>query len=143
MVYYNYKTDTRCIMKSQQHEKRGFIRVPFHTAVEVQVPGRTIRSRDEINISMSGIRVTMSDEAPPVETECQVRVILGTAEKQVIINANGRTIRSQPGTLAVEFLDLDLDSYQHLQQLIVNNADDPVRAEEEFAAHWGIRKSQH
>ena len=126
-------------MSELRTEKRGFIRIPFHTEVEVQVSGRIIRTREEVDISMSGIRVNTGDEAPSMESGCQVRVILGMAEKQVIINANGKVIRSQPGTLAVEFTDLDIDSYRHLRQLIVNNAEDPARAEREFAAHWGIR----
>jgi len=40
----------------------------------------------------------------------------------------------------VKFIDLDLDSYQHLRQLILNNAEDPGRAELEFIAQWGTRK---
>lgn len=127
-------------MVAQLTEKRGFSRVPFNTEVEVQVQDRSIRSRDGINISMSGIRLSTREAIPPAETPCQVRIALGGSENPIIIDAKGKMVRSQEGSLAVEFTELDLDSYHHLQQLIVNNAADPERAEQEFSAHWGIRK---
>jgi len=126
-------------MSVRPMEKRGFIRVPFKTDVEVRAQGRTIRSQAELNISMSGIRLCTSEAVPPAETPCQVTIILGKTEEPVIIEAKGKTIRSQAGSLAVEFSELELDSYLHLQQLVINNADDPKRAEQEFHAHWGIR----
>ncbi len=108
--------------------------------VEVRAQGRSIRSQEGIDISMSGIRLSTREAIPPAETPCQVTIVLGGSENPVIIEAKGKMVRSQEGSLAVEFTELDLDSYHHLQQLIVNNADDPERAEQEFAAHWGIRK---
>jgi hypothetical protein len=127
-------------MVAQLTEKRGFSRVPFNTEVEVRAQGRSIRSREGIDISMSGIHLSTRETVPPAETPCQVRIALGGSENPVIIDAKGKMVRSREGSLAVEFTELDLDSYQHLQQLIVNNAVDPERAEQEFSAHWGIRK---
>jgi len=127
-------------MPAKSTEKRGFSRVPFNTEVEVRVQGRSIRSQEGINISMSGIRLSTREAIPPAEAPCQVTIILGGSENPVIINAKGKIVRTQAGSLAVEFSELDLDSYHHLQQLIVSNADDPERAEQEFSVHWGIRK---
>jgi hypothetical protein len=129
-------------MVAQSTEKRGFSRVPFNTQVEVRAKGRLIRSQEGVNISMSGIRLTTAEAIPPAETPCQVTIVLGGMEHPVIIEAKGKMVQSQEGSLAVEFTELDLDSYHHLQQLIINNADDPERAEQEFTAHWGIRKPQ-
>ena len=126
-------------MNDQPTEKRGFIRVPFKTDVEVRVEGRSIRSQADLNISMSGIHLRTSEAVPPQETPCQVTILLGKSGEPVLIEAKGKTIRSQPGNLAVEFSELELDSYNHLRQLIMNNAEDPARAEREFHAHWGIR----
>ena len=127
-------------MVAQSTEKRGFSRVPFNTQIEVRAKGRLIRSQEGVNISMRGILLTTAEAIPPAETPCQVTIVLGGTEHPVIIDAKGTMVRSQEGSLAVEFTELDLDSYHQLQRLIVNNADDPERAEQEFAAHWGIRK---
>ncbi len=130
-------------MVSQLTEKRGFSRVPFNTEVEVRAEGRSIRSQEGIDVSMSGIRLSTREAIPPAGAPCQVTIVLGESENPVIIGAKGKMVRSQEGSLAVEFIELDIDSYQHLQQLIVSNAEDHERAEQEFAAHWGIRKPRH
>jgi hypothetical protein len=129
-------------MTGQTGEKRGFIRIPFNTKVEVRAQGRTIRSLEGINLSMSGIRLTTGDAVPVAETPCQVKITLSASEDRLLIEANGKVIRSEPGSLAVEFMELDLDSYHHLRQIILNNADDPEKAEKEFMAHWGIRETR-
>jgi hypothetical protein len=127
-------------MASGPNEKRGFIRVPFNTTVEVRVQDRVIQSQEGVNISMSGLRLSTREAIPPAGVPCQVTINLGGSENPIRIEAKGTTVRSHGGGLAVKFIDLDLDSYQHLRQLIVNNAGDPDRAEQEFGAHWGIRK---
>jgi len=126
-------------MSKQREEKRGFIRIPFNTEVEVQSEGRSIRSREGINLSMSGIRLSTADATPAPGSPCQVLITLRASEQRVLIEAKGSVIRSAPGSLAAEFKELDLDSYNHLRQLILNNADEPQRAEKEFTTHWGIR----
>jgi hypothetical protein len=65
--------------------------------------------------------------------------MLSSFESKLLIEADGKIIRSEPSSLAVEFTRLDLDSYHHLRQLILNNTDDPEKAEQEFSSHWGIR----
>ncbi len=130
-------------MTSQTPKRRDFIRVPFNTEAEVTARDRTIRSRDEIDISLSGLRLsadTGDDSAFEADTPCSARIVLAAGDNQVVIEATGKIRRSEPGSLAVEFTGLDLDSYQHLRQLILNNTDEPEKAEQEFAAHWGIRR---
>jgi len=139
LLVYWYTGNREVAMTVSASDKRGFIRVPFNTEVEVRVEGRTIRSREGIDLSMSGIRLTIGDEPPVACTSCQVKIILQALESGPHIEASGRVIRSAPGSLAIKFEELDLDSYHHLRQLILNNANDPETAEKEFTAHWGIR----
>lgn len=127
-------------MTGDPSDKRGFIRIPFDTEVEIDAGMDIIRSNRGINLSMSGLHLTAADAAPPVGTPCRVSIILQTAALRVVIKAGGQISRSGPGDLAVEFSDLDLDSYFHLRQLILLNTDDPERAEREFTTHWGIRR---
>jgi hypothetical protein len=121
-------------------DKREFIRVPFTTEVEIQAGDRTIGSTSGIDISLSGLRLSTDRAVPPAGTPCEARIILHAFEERVVIQAKGTVIRIGPGWVAVEFTELDLDSYHHLRQLVLNNAADPERADREFAAHWGIRR---
>jgi hypothetical protein len=128
-------------MTAQQEERRGFVRVPFNTEVVIEGEGKTIQSREGINLSMSGIRILTSDSIPPPGSPCQVKILLQAAESRLPIEARGMVVRSEPGFLAVQFTELDLDGYHHLRQIILNNTDEPEKAEREFATHWGIRET--
>lgn len=127
-------------MTDEPVDRRDFLRVPFNTEVEVKAGARVIRSNKGINISMSGLHFSSDEPAAPPGTPCHARVILSAPGHRLAIEADGSIIRSEPGSLTVEFTGLDLDSYHHLRQLILNNTDDPEKAEQEFIAHWGIRR---
>jgi len=129
-------------MTIQTDDRRGFIRVPLDTRAEVLVQGQTFRAGEEIDLSMSGVRLSVSGAPPAPGSACRVRIQLPTAGDRVVIEAEGTVIRSVPGSLAIEFTDLDPDSYFHLKNLILNNASDPEQAEQEFTSHWGIRPAR-
>ncbi len=129
-------------MGNQHQDRRGFTRIPFHTEVEVRAGGSIARSKDGFDVSMSGLSLAVESLdaaafAPGVP--CEIRILLSASADQVPIEARGVIIRSAPGDLAVEFSELDLDSYQHLRLLILNNTAEPEKAEREFASHWGIK----
>jgi hypothetical protein len=126
-------------MVDRKEERRGFVRVPFNTEVEVEANGKTVRSREEINLSMSGIRLNTNEAIPSPGSTCRVKILLQASDNRVTLGANGKVVWSAPGTLAVEFSDLDLESYHHLRNIILNNTDEPEKAEREFTSHWGIR----
>ncbi len=138
------KLDEEILMKTGRlGDRRNFIRVPFSTEVEIDAGNGPLRSDRDITISMCGMSLSVVDQdaaLPPVGAFCRVSVVLQAFENSVIIEAGGKVTRSEPGSLAVEFTELDLDSYHHLRQLILNNTDDPEKAEQEFVAHWGIRQ---
>jgi hypothetical protein len=127
-------------MDKHAGEKRAFIRVPFRMNTSIRTRDRSIWSSSTLDISMSGLRIASSEEPPPEGTQCEIEIVLAETPSSVIIEAGGTIVRSEPGTLAVHFTEVDIDSFEHLQLLILNNAEDPERAEQEFGAHWGIRK---
>ncbi len=124
----------------EQNEKRGFTRIPFKTEAEVFVNQRVIRSAGGIDVSMKGLRLATDALVEP-GTLCRAVIRLRGETPPVIIETAGTIVRSTPGSLAVEFIELDFDSYQHLRNLILLNAEDPEKAEREFIAHWGIREA--
>jgi hypothetical protein len=127
-------------MDTRPREKREFVRVPFTTKAEIQIGDLSIRSSSGINISLNGLRLATEQSVADEGDACIIKIILKAFDHHVIIEAQGQVARTGPGYLAVVFTELDPDSYLHLRQLIINNADDPLRAEEEFDTHWGIRR---
>ena len=127
-------------MPDETGNRRGFIRVPFRTEVEIEAGDRILRSEKEIDVSMSGLRLSGEGALLAPGVSCRVSIILPTDGDRISIEARGRVIRSESGSLSLEFTELDFDSYHHLRQLILSNTDNPEKAEEEFIAHWGIRR---
>jgi hypothetical protein len=121
-------------------ERREFVRVPFRTATSVRTEERTFWASSTLDLSMNGIRIATQEKAPAPGTACEIEMVLSEGEPPVIIEARGTVIRSDPGTLAMHFTEVDLDSYRHLREIITNNADDPEKAEQQIRSHWGIRK---
>jgi len=144
MLYSKCDINRMTTMTRPENDKREFVRVPFRMGTTVRTSDRTIRSStsNTLDISMNGIRVATTESIPPEGTSCDVEIVLAEAPDPVIIEARGSVVRSEPGTLAVHFSEVDVDSYEHLRQLILNNSEDPERAEREFGAHWGIRTAR-
>ncbi len=127
-------------MAADEKDKRDFIRVPLKTEVAVRTGGRVIRAAVDLNLSMNGIAFRTDQAVPAEGAACTVQIFLTGLEQRIAIEAEGAVVRTVPGSLAVEFTELDLDSYHHLRRLILSNTNDPDRAEREFEAHWGIRR---
>ena len=128
-------------MPGKPPDRRSFIRIPFKTAVRIEAGGKIIRADGEFDISMNGIRVPYAGSVPD-GTRCRVTVVLQATPAEVAIRAAGKITRTDEINLAVEFTELDPDSYSHLRRLILSNAKDPAKAEQEFESHWGIRRPQ-
>lgn len=131
-------------MAGQHDERRSFVRVPFKTEVVITAGDWSLRATSGIDISMSGLHITglaRADTGKPLPgTSCRVSIRLQAAGNRALIEADGRILRSGPGELALEFIEIELDGYNHLRQLILNNADDPDRAEQQFNEHRGIKR---
>jgi hypothetical protein len=131
-------------MTGHHDERRGFVRVPFNTVVEIAAGDWSLQAKNGIDISMSGLHITglaRTDTGKPLPgTSCRVSIRLQAAGNRALIEADGRVLRSGPGELAVEFIEIELDGYHHLRQLILNNTDDPDQAEQQFNEHRGIKR---
>lgn len=115
--------------------KREFTRVSIKMKVRVTHGDTVIFSEEGKDISMKGLYL-YCDKTLPVGTECDVTIFFGDLE----INTKGIVKRSTESALAVEFTQLDIESYDHLQNLIIYNTSEIDRVEEEFKSHLGIKR---
>jgi hypothetical protein len=129
-------------VKDELADRRAFGRVPFRVDTTVRTRDRTIRSSSTLDISMNGLRISIREAAPPAGTPCEITIMLSGGRPAAVFEARGSIVRSEHGTLAVHLTEMDLDSYQHLRQIVINNALDPERAEREISERKGIRSSR-
>ncbi|MFN8058864.1 MAG: PilZ domain-containing protein [Vicinamibacterales bacterium] len=90
------------------------------------------------NVSLKGVYF-LPDKWVPVGTECQVTIRFAGPTSSLKIEGSGRIVRSDESGLGIEFLDMTVDSLEHLRNLVRYNATDIAQVEREFADHVGIK----
>lgn len=121
-------------------ERRQFSRVSIQVEGELAVDdAMTIRgvSRD---VSLNGLFM-LCDTSLPVGANCRVTLFLGDREAHTRVEAHGRVVRREDAGVGLTFTEImGLDSFEHLRNLVLYNAqDEGARVEEEFARHCGIK----
>ena len=119
--------------------RRDFSRVETHIDVEVDCGDKIVCGR-LADVSMRGVRL-ICDETLLLQTECMVKLLLGDPkENPACIKAKGEIIRSTEDSISIEFAEIDLDSFEHLRNLVQLNASDVSQVEGEFKSHLGLKK---
>ena len=119
--------------------KRAYTRVTTNIDAEVTLDGAEAVACHVDNISLSGVMIA-GGHGLPEGVICGVRLILQGAEPPIAIATKGLILRVRPDRSALEFREIDGDSYEHLRNLVLLNADDAEPIEEEFDESIGIKK---
>lgn len=125
-------------MTTEPSNKREFTRVPVHCRAEVRRAGRQIPCTAISTLSMNGMFV-QTDEPVPVGTECEINISL--VEHEIEIELLASVVRNYPDGIAFQFTKiLGPESYGHLRNLVLYNASDTDKVEDEFESHAGIKR---
>ena len=119
---------------------REFTRVPINARVEVKAGDISFKAIKTIDLSMKGVSL-VADRMLPVETQCEVTIFLGNGDLGITIDVKGTVKRSVESGMAIEFTEINLDSYEYLQNLLMHNSHavhDLV--EEEIHSHLGLKR---
>jgi hypothetical protein len=126
---------------SDDRERREFLRVPFRVEVTLQGDHATVVSADVRDVSLNGLYAAAAGRLPPGSL-CEVLLVLGGPGSEVRLSLRGRVARVDRAGMGVEFLDMGLDTYFHLRNLVMFNTTDRTRVEEEFKVHLGRLRGQ-
>ena len=118
--------------------QREFTRVPIHVRAEVKGGGLDITSSATESISLKGLFVACHEQLP-IGTDCEITLFLGDGEIQ--IETEAKVVRGYPEGMAFQFTRiLGMESFEHLQKLVLYNASDPDLVENEFNSATGIHR---
>lgn len=112
-------------------EKRNTTRVPFHVRAVIAHDNRSIEGEVK-NLSTGGILVRTDEEAIPTGSSVQVSIFLYGSSSSLTLNMAGKVVRAAGGEIAVQFTELDLDSFIHLRNIVARNATDDEAILEEY-----------
>ncbi len=118
-----------------QKNKREFTRAMIRAQTDLVSGEKTIHG-EACDVSMRGM-FFLADEHLPEKTECDMELYL--AGSNVSICARGRIARIYERGMGIEIMDIDLESFEHLRNMVRMNADNISRVEDEFKDHLGLK----
>lgn len=107
--------------EKSNNERRQSLRVDFTTEIILKTPSQSYRlegnSRD---VSQKGVFI-FTDEEIPVDTICEISLILSGSVPAVTLNITGKVVRKNDEGIGIEFKEMDLESYTHLKNIVKFN----------------------
>jgi len=105
-------------MTEQQNDRRRNVRVVFRTTARVIFSGeRTFADCETADVSVSGVFVKGAKDAGPGE-KCLVELQLTGKTSNLLLKMTGEVVRVQDDGIALEFCEVDEDSFYHLQNIV-------------------------
>jgi hypothetical protein len=121
-----------------KNDGREFTRVHVQLSVKVSTNQGTVVSDRTLDVSMKGLFIH-ADKQFPVGTPCDIVLILGT-EPPLEVQVRGKVQRCIPDGMGLEITEIPLDSYSHLQNIVMYNSQDSHQVEKEIRDHLGIKR---
>ncbi len=111
-------------------DKRKYRRVPFHVTATVQTGQISLTGSVE-NLSMKGMFFN-TKESLPSDCSLEISIILSGTSSLLSVKANGFALRQTDAGVAIEFSEIDMDSFIHLKNIVALNSGDADAVSEEY-----------
>ncbi len=119
-------------------DKRKFRRVNVRFDVTLSRKKETDVVGTLRDVAVQGIFVTC-ESSLPMGAPLDFRIVLHGGIDDVEVLGRGEVVRVEPTGVGVHIKALDIDSVQHLRNIIAFNADDPEEAIEEMQGDHTLR----
>lgn len=108
-------------MAENQDEKRRDLRVIFRATARLRFPGERIFEKCETSdISVGGVFVQGVSGVSSGD-RCEVEFYLTGRSSSLVLEMGGEVVRVAEGGVALQFLEVDQDSFCHLQNIVYFN----------------------
>ncbi len=111
-------------------DKRRNTRVPFNIESVVKYQGKSVKG-EVVNLSLTGMLFKSSEEIP-VNTALDIVFFLTGTTSRLTINLKGAAVRVDKRGTAIEFKEIDIDSFIHLKNIVAYNEGNEDKIMEEF-----------
>lgn len=110
-------------------EKRKHQRISFQAEAVVRGNGLTVSGKIE-NLSMKAMFLKATGDFG--NKPLQVTILLSGSSSKLSIELTGRVVRKEEHGMAVGFLEMDLDSFIHLKNVVSYNSEDADEIMDEY-----------
>jgi len=117
---------------------REFTRAQIRAEADI-ISGETRIHGQIRDLSMQGVLVS-SRAILPEDTVCAIELYL--TDQPLRIKAKGRIARTLKDGMAIEFAEINLDSFEHLRNLVRIHTGSLSQVDEELKNHLGLKRSR-
>lgn len=112
-------------------ERRKNTRVLFQTTADVVCGDQHYNDCATENLSVKGVSVLGINGLALGET-CDLSLALSGSTSQLRLTMKAEIVRMAADRIGLHFVEIDLDSFYHLKNIIYYNAEDPDTIEQEL-----------
>lgn len=113
-------------------EKRRHTRVVFTRTVRLSVNDSVLGEFPARNLSMGGLFIDNSTLADVVDGECELELHEKGEHSSLILKFSAKVVRVEQAGVAIEFTDMEDDSFMFLQTMVLYASDDPIGIAKDF-----------
>ncbi|HNX24113.1 MAG TPA: PilZ domain-containing protein [Spirochaetota bacterium] len=111
-------------------DDRNQSRVVFHVNASIEYDGHTVNG-DVENLSIKGIFINTAEKIP-VDTDVDISIYLSGTTSELSLKINGVIVRNESKGVAVNFKEIEFDSFIHLRNIIEFNSVNDSEMMKEF-----------
>ena len=123
-------------------QDREFTRVPVLMSTTLTSDTNQTSNGHIHDICARGV-LFAGEPALPEDTLVKIEIFPQGRTEGFVIRARGRIERCTAFGHGVEFLEIDADSWEHLQKVIYLHADNPDKVRIELEQHQGLRRKKN
>jgi hypothetical protein len=120
--------------------RREFTRIPIHIWGTFADTTGDLLTAEVNNLSVRGCHVSTFD-ALPAGGRYHLTLFVEDDEQALHFKVESRVVRSDQDGMGIEFMEMPLESYGHLRNMVLLNASDPEQVEREFRQHIGLKRA--
>lgn len=120
--------------------QREFTRIPIHIWGTFTDAGGDVLTAEVNNLSLRGCHVSTFDPLA-AGGRYHLTLFVEDDERALHFQVEARIVRSDQDGMGVEFMEMPLESYEHLRNMVLLNAADPEQVEREFHQHIGLKRA--
>jgi hypothetical protein len=120
-----------------ESNKRRNTRVRFETTADLFFTDQTIANCSTTNLSINGIMI-VGLQGRALGEECELRLHLGGGKSDLIVAIKCKVSRITEEGTALHFYEIELDSFQHLKNIVYYNSENPDDVSKEYIDHRSI-----
>ncbi len=112
-------------------EQRRNTRVSFQTIVDLDCGGKTFTACETRDLSLKGVFLA-GIIGPAAGDGCDLTINLSGGSSDLRFRVKGEVVRVDADGVGIIFVEIDLDSFYHLKNIVYYNSGDPDRLADEF-----------